>query len=379
MYATVLLVSCTPPTFACHPNLCAAPVERVPMNNVTRDVFGTTSRGQQVAVFTLSNDNGVVVRLLEIGAIVAEVRVPDRNGKIADVALGFDTLAEYEVNPAYFGCATGRVANRIANGRFQLDGASYQLAINAPPNHIHGGEGGFHRAVWRGEPESVPEGGAVRFHYTSPDGEDGYPGELVCEILYTLTRASGLRIDYLARTDRPTPVNLTNHSYFNLIGHDGGSILDHVIRIRAASYTERDGTGIPTGSILPVAATPLDLQESTTVGDRIGELKDSDGYDHNFVIDRWDGLNCRMIAEVIEPRRGRRMEVHTTQPGVQFYTGNFLSGLAGKGGAVYNRHSGLCLETQHFPDSVNHPAFPTTILRPGELWRHTTEYRFSTL
>jgi aldose 1-epimerase len=349
------------------------------MDNVTRDVYGTTRTGQEVAVFTLSNDNGAVIRLLEIGAIIAAVRVPDRNGEITDVALGFDTLAEYEVNPAYFGCATGRVANRIANGRFELDGETFQLALNGPPNHIHGGEGGFHRALWHGTPEAVPEGAAVRFSYTSVHGEDGYPGELACEILYTLTRANGLRIDYLARTDRATPVNLTNHCYFNLLGHDAGSILEHVIRVRAARYTERDETGIPTGTILPVEGTPLDLQQSTTVGDQIDELKQSGGYDHNFVIDRWDGETLRMIAEVIEPLRGRRMEVHTTQPGVQFYTGNFLSGLEGKAGAVYNRHAGLCLETQHFPDSVNHPTFPSTILRPGELWRQTTEYRFSTL
>ena len=349
------------------------------MSTVTRDVFGTTATGQDVAVFTLSNDNGVVVRLLEIGAIVASVRVPDRLGEFADVALGFDTLAEYEVNPAYFGCATGRVANRIANGRFEIDGEAFQLAINTPPNHIHGGEGGFHRAFWRGEAETVPEGVAARFRYTSADGEDYYPGQLSCEILYTLTRANGLRINYVAHTDRPTPINLTNHSYFNLAAHDGGSVLDHVIRIKARRYTERDATGIPTGEILPVEHTPLDLQTSCVVGERIDELKDSGGYDHNYVIDRWDGETCRMIAEVIEPRRGRRMEVHTTQPGVQFYTGNFLSGLEGKAGAVYNRHAGLCLETQHFPDSVNHPSFPSTILRPGESWQQTTEYRFSTL
>ena len=349
------------------------------MSTVTRDPFGTTARGQEVAVFTLSNDNGAVVRLLEIGAIVAELTVPDRHGELDDVVLGFDTLGEYEVNPAYFGCATGRVANRISSGRFKLDGETLQLAINAPPNHIHGGEGGFHRALWRGEPEEVPEGVAVRFSYTSADGEDGYPGELSCEILYTLTRANGLRIDYLARTNRPTPINLTNHSYFNLATHDAGSILDHVIRIKAQRYTERDSTGIPTGAILPVADTPLDLRDSRAVSDGLNELQKSGGYDHNFVIDRWDGETCRFIAEVIEPRRGRRMEVHTTQPGVQFYTGNFLSGLQGKGGAVYNRHAGLCLETQHFPDSVNHAEFPSTILRPEQSWQQTTEYRFSTL
>lgn len=349
------------------------------MTGVTREVFGTTNRGEEVAVFTLSNDRGAVVRLLELGAIVQQVRVPDRNGDMADVVLGFDTVAEYELNPPFFGCATGRVANRIAAGRFDLDGTSYQLAINAPPNHLHGGEGGFHRALWRGEIEPVPSGAAVRFRYSSPDGDDGYPGELACEILYTLTRASGLRIDYLAHTDRPTPVNLTNHSYFNLAAHDAGSVLDHVVRIRAERFTERDETGVPTGRILPVDGTPLDLRTPRVVGERIDELKDAEGYDHNFVVDQWDGETCRLMAEVIEPLRGRRLEVHTTQPGVQFYTGNFLSGMSGKGGAVYNRHAGLCLETQHFPDSVNHPGFPSTILRPGEAYRQTTEYRFTTL
>ena len=330
-------------------------------------------------MFTLANDNGTVVRLLELGAIVAEVRVPDRNGDIADVVLGFSGLEDYEVNPPYFGCATGRCANRIAGGRFDLDGETYQLAINAPPNHIHGGEGGFHKAIWQGEPESAHDGPAVRFRHLSTDGEDGYPGELACEILYTLTQANGLRIDYLAHTDRPTPVNITNHSYFNLAAHDAGNIADHVIRIRASAYTEPDDNGVPTGTILPVEGTPLDLQNATVIGDHIDEVPDCDGYDHNFVIDRWNGDTCRMIAEVIEPRRGRRMEVHTTMPGVQFYTGNFLSGISGKDGAVYNRHAGLCLETQHFPDAVNHDNFPSCILRPGETWRQTTEYRFTTL
>lgn len=349
------------------------------MTGVTRETFGTTSAGEEVGVFTLSNDRGAVVRILELGGIVQQVRVPDRRGVMADVVLGFDTLAEYEVNPPYFGCATGRVANRIANGRFELDGETIQLDINAPPNHIHGGEVGFHRRIWRGEVETVPVGAAVRLRYTSTDGEDGYPGEVSCEILYTLTRASGLRIDYLAHTDKATPINLTNHSYFNLAAHDQGSILDHVIRIKAATYTERDATGVPTGNILSVAETPLDLRQSSVVGARIDELKDAGGYDHNYVLDQWDGETLRFIAEVIEPVFGRRMEVHTTQPGVQFYTGNFLNGLAGKEGVGYNRHSGLCLETQHFPDSVNHPDFPSTILRPGEIWRHTTEYRFTTL
>lgn len=350
------------------------------MSGVTRDVFGTTADGDEVSVFTLTNDGGSVVRLLEIGAIVAEISVPDRVGELADVVLGFDRLEEYAVNPAYFGCATGRVANRIAGGRFELDGRAIQLAINAPPNHIHGGEGGLHRVLWRGTPEEVPEGAAVRFSYVSADGDDGYPGKLSMEILYTFTRANGLRIDYLATTEKPTPINLTNHSYFNLAGHNAGSVLDHVVAIKASRFTERDENGVPSGRILPVEGTPLDLREATRVGERINELADAGGgFDHNFVLDRWDGTTCRQIAEVIEPLRGRRMQVHTTQPGVQFYTGNFLNGLQGKGGAVYNRHYGLCLETQHFPDSVNHADFPSTILRPGDTFRETTEYRFSTL
>lgn len=347
--------------------------------SVTREPFGTTAAGDEVGVFTLTNDRGAVVRLLEIGAIIASVRVPDRAGQLADVVLGFDTLDEYRVNPAYFGCATGRVANRIAGGRFTLDGKAIQLAINAPPNHIHGGVGGFHRALWHGAEEAVPEGDAVRFRYLSADGEDGYPGALSVEILYTLTRANGLRLDYLATTTKPSPVVLTNHSYFNLAGHDAGSVLPHVIALKARKYLERDLTGIPTGRILPVDGTPLDLRNATPVGERIGELDKTQGYDHHLVLDRWDGTTCRLVVEVVEPRRGRRLEVFTTEPGVQLYTGNYLSGLRGKGGAVHNRHAALCLETQHFPDAVNHPDFPSTILRPGQRYRQTTEYRFTTI
>ncbi len=348
------------------------------MSGFTRDLFGTTAAGEEVAVFTLTNDGGTVVRLLEIGAVVAGIRVPDRAGVLADVVLGFDTVPEYEANPAYFGCATGRVANRIAGGRFELDGRVVQLAVNAPPNHIHGGEGGFHRALWRGEPEDAPEGPGVRFRRVSPDGEDGYPGALSVEILYTLTRAHGLRIDYLATTDRPTPVNLTNHSYFQLGGHDAGSVLDHVISIRASRCTARDATGLP-GAIQSVEGTPLDLRDATRIGGRIDALSAAGGFDHNYLVDRWNGEACRLIAEVIEPLRGRRMEVFTTQPGVQFYTANVLAPTRGKSGAEYGRHGALCLETQHFPDSVNRPDFPDTILRPGQIYRETAEYRFSTI
>ena len=348
------------------------------MSGLTRDHFGATAAGEDVAVFTLTNDGGAVVRLLEMGAVIAGLEVPDRAGDLADVVLGFDTVAEYEANPAYFGCATGRVANRIAGGRFELDGRVVQLAVNAPPNHIHGGEGGFHRALWRGEAEDAPEGPGVRFRRVSPDGEDGYPGALSVEILYTLTRANGLRIDYLATTDRPTPVNLTNHSYFHLGGHGAGSVLDHVISIRASRCTAREDSGLP-GAVLPVEGTPLDLRDPTRLGTRIDALSASGGFDHNYLVDRWDGESCRRIAEVIEPLKGRRMEVFTTQPGVQLYTANVLAPTRGKDGAGYGRHCALCLETQHFPDSVNRPDFPSTILRPGEIYRETTEYRLSTL
>lgn len=348
------------------------------MSGLTRDPFGATAAGEEVAVFTLTNDGGGVVRLLEIGAVIAGIEVPDRTGALADVVLGFDTVAEYEANPAYFGCATGRVANRIAGGRFELDGRVVQLAVNSPPNHIHGGEGGFHRALWRGEPEDAPEGPGVRFRRVSPDGEDGYPGTLSVEILYTLTRANGLRIDYLATTDRPTPVNLTNHSYFHLGGHGAGSVLDHVISIKASRCTARGDSGLP-GAVLPVEGTPLDLRDPARVGGRIEALSAAGGFDHNYVVDRWEGEACRLVAEVIEPLKGRRMEVFTTQPGVQFYTANVLTPTTGKSGAAYDRHCALCLETQHFPDSVNRPDFPSTILRPGDIYRETTEYRFSTL
>ena len=348
------------------------------MSGLTRDLFGATAASGEVAVFTLTHDGGAVVRLLEIGAVIAGFEVPDRTGVMADVVLGFDTVAEYEANPAYFGCATGRVANRIAGGRFELDGRVVQLAVNSPPNHIHGGEGGFHRALWRGEAEDTLEGPGVRFRRVSPDGEDGYPGTLSVEILYTLTRANGLRIDYLATTDRPTPVNLTNHSYFHLGGHGAGSVLDHVISIKASRCTARDDTGLP-GAIQPVEGTPLDLRDPARVGGRIDALSASGGFDHNYVVDRWDGEACRLVAEVIEPLKGRRMEVFTTQPGVQLYTANVLGPTRGKAGAAYDRHCALCLETQHFPDSVNRPDFPNTILRPGQIYRETTEYRFSTL
>ena len=348
------------------------------MTSIARDTFGTID-GESVALFTLANDRGAVVRITEYGGTLVSVRVPDRFGEPADVVLGFDTLEEYQTKSGSLGVIVGRFANRIAEGRFQLDGVDYQLAINNPPNHLHGGVGGFQRALWRGEVEDSLEGLGVRLNYTSADGEDGYPGEVKVEVRYTLTKASGLRIDYYATADRPTPINLTNHAYFQLKGHDQGSIYQHVLRLKSSQYTVRDASGIPTGEIALVEGTPFDFTSPMEIGARIDQLE-SGGYHDNLVFDGWESNGRpRRVGEVIEPLRGRRMELLTTEPGVQLYTGNFLDGLRGKQGAIYDRHHAFCLETQHFPDSVNHDHFPSVILRPDETYQQTTEYRFSTL
>jgi aldose 1-epimerase len=348
------------------------------MTSIAHDTFGTID-GESVALFTLANDRGAVVRITEYGGTLVSVRVPDRFGEPADVVLGFDTLEEYQTKSGSLGVIVGRFANRIAEGRFQLDGVDYQLAINNPPNHLHGGVGGFQRALWRGEVEDSLEGLGVRLNYTSADGEDGYPGEVKVEVRYTLTKASGLRIDYYATADRPTPINLTNHAYFQLKGHDQGSIYQHVLRLKSSQYTVRDASGIPTGEIALVEGTPFDFTSPMEIGARIDQLE-SGGYDDNLVFDGWESNGRpRRVGEVIEPLRGRRMELLTTEPGVQLYTGNFLDGLRGKQGAIYDRHHAFCLETQHFPDSVNHDHFPSVILRPDETYQQTTEYRFSTL
>ncbi|MBT4611572.1 MAG: galactose mutarotase [Gemmatimonadetes bacterium] len=345
---------------------------------MARDTFGTID-GESVALFTLANDRGAVVRITEYGGTLVSVSVPDRFGESADVVLGFDTLEEYQTKSGSLGVIVGRFANRIAAGRFQLDGADYQLAINNPPHHLHGGEGGFQRALWQGEVEDSLEGLGVRLNYTSADGEDGYPGEVKVEVRYTLTKASGLRIDYYATTDRPTPINLTNHAYFQLQGHNQGAIHQHVLRLKSSQYTVRDASGIPSGEIALVEGTPFDFTSPMEIGARIDQLE-SGGYDDNLVFDGWESNGRpRLVGEVIEPVRGRRMELLTTEPGVQLYTGNFLDGLEGKQGAIYDRHHAFCLETQHFPDSVNHDHFPSVILRPDETYRQTTEYRFSTL
>ena len=346
------------------------------VSEIERDTLGKTSTGQAVERFSLANRNGSIARIITLGATVTELHIADRKGELADVVLGFESVADYETNEPYMGCIIGRVANRITDGRFSLDGTEYQLAVNFGPNHIHGGEVGFHQRVWSAEPVERESGPAVRFSYMSPDGEESYPGNLSVSVVYTLTNDNGLLIEYEATTDRATPINLTNHSYFNLAGNGSGTILDHAVTIHTDFATERGAEGVPTGQVLFVEGTPVDFRKSTRIGARIDQLEV--GYDHNYVFASDSKESPVLIAEAYEPGSGRVMEVWTTEPGVQLYSGWYLNGYKGKSGAVYDQYSGFCFETQHFPDSLNKPHFPSIILRPGQTYRQITEYRFST-
>jgi len=348
-------------------------------------MFGTTPSGQPATLYPLTNTQGLRVEISPYGGTIVRLLAPDRHGETADVVLGFDTLDEYLVRSPYFGCVVGRCANRIAGGKFALGGKTYQLAQNNSPGgipcHLHGGLKGFDQQWWRAAPVSSPEGDALRLSYRSSDGEEGYPGNVDVEVTYTLTADNALRIDYQATTDRETPVNLTNHSYFNLAGEGSGDILGHVLTLNASGFTPVNAGLIPLGHVAPVAATPLDFRTPHVIGERIAtaneQLRVARGYDHNFVIDRrHDGLV--LAATVFEPKSGRILEVHTTEPGVQFYSGNFLDGSrVGKHGHACEHRSGFCLETQHFPDSPNQASFPSVILQPGLTLRSTTTYRFS--
>jgi aldose 1-epimerase len=340
--------------------------------------FGKMADGTPVELYTLTNPQGLKVKIVTYGGIITELHVPDRNGKFEDVVLGFDNLQQYLDGHPYFGCITGRVANRIAKGKFTLDGKEYTLATNNGPNHLHGGNKGFDKAVWRAREDSRGDGVAVRLDHTSPDGDEGYPGTLRVTVVYVLTHKDELRIEYTATTDKATTVNLTNHTYFNLAGHGSGTVLDHELAIHADEYTPVDETQIPTGEIKPVASTPLDFRQPTTIGARIGEINgEPGGYDHNFVIHaKREKPDCAFVRD---PKSGRQLRMITTEPGVQLYTGNYLDGkLKGKGGAVYGKHAGLCLEAQHYPDSVNQPKFPSVILAPGKVYKQVTVYAFST-
>ena len=340
--------------------------------------FGKTADGIMIEEYTLTNKNGVVAKLITLGATLAELHVPDKSGKTVDVVLGFDDVSGYQSDKnQYFGCVVGRFANRIAKGRFTLEGKDYQLALNNGPNHLHGGlDHSLSKVVWKAEPLSNEN--AVRFTYSSPDGEEGYPGKLDVTVAYTLTDKNELRIDYSAVTTKATPVNLTNHSYFNLAGAGTASVLDHELTVDAKEYTPADATLIPTGKTEPVAGTPLDFTKPQKLGARIGDLVKTQflGYDHNFVLSK-RGPEPTFAAKLRDPSSGRVMTVLTTQPGVQVYSGNFLTGQKGKGGKTFPKQSAVCLETQHFPDAMNHKEFPDVILRPGQTYRATCVYAFS--
>ena len=343
--------------------------------------FGRTPDGQTAELFTLTNAGGLVAKITNYGGILVEMRVPDRRGKLADVVLGLDTLDDYLAGHPMFGAICGRVANRIAGGRFTLDGKTYTLAINNGPNHLHGGIKGFDKYIWQAEITRGEGGPAVKLVHHSPDGDEGYPGNVTATAVYTLSDDNALMLEMTATSDAPTPVNLANHSYWNLAGHRTGDALDHEMMVHADCYTAVDDTLIPTGELAPVAGTPLDFTSPAKVGARIGELDATatEGYDHNFVL-RGEIGKLKCAARAVDPASGRVMELHTTAPGMQLYTANHLTGpMKGKRGAVYHRRQAFCLETQHFPDSVNHANFPTTILRPGQTYHHVMIHRFSTV
>jgi aldose 1-epimerase len=346
---------------------------------IKADVFGKTPDGVQVYVFTLTNSTGVEARIINYGGIVLSLKVPDRAGKMGDVVLGYDTLDSYLANSPYFGCLVGRFGNRIAKGRFALNGKTCTLATNNGPNALHGGLKGFDKVVWAASTKMTACGPALGLNYVSKDGEEGYPGMLSVTAVYTLTEDNALVLEYTAVSDKDTVVNLTHHSYFNLAGW--GDVLGHIVTINADVFTPVDETLIPTGELRPLTGTPLDFRMPVAIGARINsddqQVKFGNGYDHNWVLNK--PLNqLGVAAKVVEPVTGRVMEVLTTEPATQFYTGNSLDGtITGKGGWVYQQRNGLCFEPQHFPDSPNHPAFPSTVLKAGQTYLNTIIYRFS--
>ena len=348
--------------------------------HVERQPWGTTPEGQDVELFTLSREKAPTVAISSYGAYIVSILAPDREGKAADVVLGYPDLAGYLGDTASLGPIVGRYANRIARGEFTLGGTRYRLARNNGPNHLHGGLEGFSKKVWSPRIVSGPDGDAVELTYVSPDGEEGYPGTLTVTVVYSLTADGGLKLHYSATTDSATVLNLTNHAYFNLAGEGSGDILDHELQIEADAFTVVDETLIPTGEIRPVEGTPLDFRQPTAIGARVDaadpQLQAGGGYDNNVVLRGAPGV-LRLAARVYEPGSGRVLEVLTTEPGMQLYTGNFLDGsIGGKSGRAYEKRSGFCLETQHYPDSPNHPEFPSVVLAPGRQYTQTTVFRF---
>ena len=383
IFVAVLSAGCGTLAFGCDsgrsadaPAPPAAPAAPQP---ITRAAFGADSDGNAVETYTLRNAGGIEMRVISLGGIITHLMTPDRDGAMADIVLGFDTIDGYLNQPPYFGAIIGRYGNRIAKARFAIDGTEYALAANNGPNHLHGGMKGFDKVVWHAEPSERDGQRSVTFTRTSPDGEEGYPGNLTTTVTYTLTDYNELVIEYEATTDKPTHVNLTHHSYFNLAGHDAGDILGHELTIEADRFTPIDETLIPTGELAPVEGTPFDFRQPTLIGARIDQVSNEQlvfgkGYDHNWVT---NGDGFRRVARARDPKSGRTLEVATTEPGLQFYSGNFLDGsVTGKGGTVYGHRTGFCLETQHFPDSPNQPSFPSTLLKPGETYRSRTVYTF---
>jgi aldose 1-epimerase len=351
-------------------------------SGIKKRPFGKTADGAPVDLYTLTNARGMEAGIITYGGTVVSLKAPDRRGRMADIVLGCDTMEAYEKNTAYLGALIGRYGNRIAKGEFTLNGVKYTLAKNNGENHLHGGVKGYDKVVWSAAPASGKGGPSLKLTYLSKDGEEGYPGNLSITVVYTLTNANELRIDYAATTDKATVVNLTHHSYFNLAGEGAGDILGHELYLNADRFTPTDSGAIPTGELRSVKGTPMDFLQPTAIGARIEETTDEQinfgkGYDHNWVLNG-GGRGLSLAARVHEPKTGRVMEVYTTEPGIQFYTGNYLDGtIAGKGGKTYERRTGFCLETQHYPDAPNKPAFPSTTLKPGGKYTQTTTYKFS--
>jgi aldose 1-epimerase len=343
--------------------------------------FGKTRDGAEVDLYTLTNSQGLAVRIITYGAIVTSVRTPDRDGRLGEVTLGFDTLDGYLAGHPYFGAIAGRVANRIADGRFSIDDVEYELATNNGANHLHGGVKGFDKAVWKSEPVKGKDRVGVKLTHLSLDGDEGYPGNLSVTVVYTLTEANELKIDYTAETDKATPINLTNHTYWNLADGGKGNVLGHRLTLNADEYLPVDESSIPTGELRHVKGTPMDFTQEAALGARIDQVGGTPGgYDHCYVLkERPEDGPPALTAKVVEPVSGRVMEVYTTEPGVQLYTGNYLDGKLKSRGAVYEKRHGFCLEAQHFPDSINQPSFPSTLLKPGVTYRQTTVHRFSVL
>jgi len=341
---------------------------------IEEQTIGRMPDGTEVGQVTLSNDNGLSATVMTYGATLTSVRVPDRDGKFANVTLHLDSLDDYLAGHPFLGSIAGRYANRIAGAGFVLDGVAYRLAANAEPNHLHGGNKGFDKAVWKAASVRGEDEVGAELTHVSPDGDEGYPGELTVKVTYKLTNENELRMEYTARTDKPTHVNLTNHAYWNLAGAGSGDVLGHVLTLNADRYLPIGEGLIPLGELRPVCGTPMDFTEPEAIGARIDQLPN--GYDHCYVLNKEDGSRLSLAARLDEPNSGRMMEVLTTQPGVQLYTANFLTSDVGAAGVSYGKHHGLCLETQHFPNSPNRPEYPSTVLRPGQTFEELTVHRF---